>query len=170
MSWFIRSRGDHAAAKARRWRTSPLRCQRRNRISPQQIIKDPHNIEFLCLGAEMREHELEGGLLEHMRSLILELGMGFGFVGGQYPLEVGGKDYYLDLLFYHLHLLCFVVFELKIEEFAKRISTCRRLTIGSSMLTISHPWPLCFVRAGTVLLWNTHYATRASRWALRNTS
>ncbi len=83
----------------------------------QQIIKDPYNFEFLSLGAEMREHELERGLLEHLRLLILELGKGFAFVGSQYPLEVGGKDYYLDLLFYHLRLRCFVVFELKIEDF-----------------------------------------------------
>ena len=83
----------------------------------QQIVKDPYNFEFLSLGAEMQERELERGLLEHLRQLILELGKGFAFVGSQYPLQVGGQDYYLDLLFYHLRLRCFVVFELKIEEF-----------------------------------------------------
>jgi predicted nuclease of restriction endonuclease-like (RecB) superfamily len=83
----------------------------------QQIIKDPYNFEFLSLGVEMPERELERGLLEHLRLLILELGKGFAFVGSQYPLEVGGEDYYLDLLFYHLRLRCFVVFELKIEDF-----------------------------------------------------
>jgi predicted nuclease of restriction endonuclease-like (RecB) superfamily len=83
----------------------------------QQIIKDPYNFEFLSLGAEMRERELERGLLEHLRSLIMELGKGFAFVGSQYHLEVGCQDYYLDLLFYHLRLRCFVVFELKMEEF-----------------------------------------------------
>jgi predicted nuclease of restriction endonuclease-like (RecB) superfamily len=88
----------------------------------QRIIKDPYNFDFLCLGAEMREHELEGGLLEHMRSLILELGKGFAFVGSQYPLEVGGKDYYLALLFHRLRLRCFVVFELKIEEFEPELA------------------------------------------------
>lgn len=56
-------------------------------------------------------------MLEHLRSLILELGKGFAFVGSQHHLEVGGQDYYLDLLFYHLRLRCFVVVELKIEEF-----------------------------------------------------
>ena len=55
--------------------------------------------------------------IEHLRSLILELGKGFAFVGSQYHLEVGGQDYYLDLLFYHLRLRCFVVIELKIEDF-----------------------------------------------------
>ena len=83
----------------------------------QQIVKDPYNFEFLSVGAEMRERELERGLLEHLRALILELGKGFAFVGSQHPLEVAGQDYYLDLLFYHLRLRCFVVFELKIEEF-----------------------------------------------------
>jgi predicted nuclease of restriction endonuclease-like (RecB) superfamily len=83
----------------------------------QQIIKDPYNFEFLSLGTELQERELERGLLEHLRSLIMELGKGFAFVGNQYHLEVGGQDYYLDLLFYHLRLRCFVVFELKIEEF-----------------------------------------------------
>jgi len=65
----------------------------------------------------MQERDLERGLLEHLRLLILELGKGFAFVGSQYHLEVGGQDYHLDLLFYHLRLRCFVVFELKIEEF-----------------------------------------------------
>ena len=65
----------------------------------------------------MSERKLERSLLDHLRLLILELGKGFAFVGSQYPLEVGGQDYYLDLLFYHLHLRCFVVLELKIEEF-----------------------------------------------------
>jgi hypothetical protein len=63
------------------------------------------------------ERELERSLLDHLRSLILELGKGFAFVGSQYHLEVAGQDYYLDLLFYHLQLRCFVVVELKIEEF-----------------------------------------------------
>jgi predicted nuclease of restriction endonuclease-like (RecB) superfamily len=83
----------------------------------QQIVKDPYTFEFLSLSADMQERDLERGLLEHLRLFILELGKGFAFVGSQYHLEVGGQDYYLDLLFYHLRLRCFVVFELKIEEF-----------------------------------------------------
>ena len=83
----------------------------------QQIVKDPYSFEFLSLSTEMQERDLERGLLEHLRLFILELGKGFAFVGSQYHLEVGGQDYYLDLLFYHLRLRCFVVFELKIEEF-----------------------------------------------------
>ncbi len=83
----------------------------------QQIVKDPYSFEFLSLSAEMLERDIERGLLEHLRRVILELGKGFAFVGSQYHLEVAGQDYYLDLLFYHLRLRCFVDFELKIEEF-----------------------------------------------------
>lgn len=83
----------------------------------QQILKDPYSFDFLSLGPEMLERDLERGLIEHLRALILELGKGFAFVGSQYHLEVGGQDYYLDLLFYHLRLRCFVVVELKIEDF-----------------------------------------------------
>jgi predicted nuclease of restriction endonuclease-like (RecB) superfamily len=83
----------------------------------QALIKDPYSFDFLGLGPDISERELERSLLEHLRSLILELGKGFAFVGSQYHLEVGGQDYYLDLLFYNLQLRCFVVVELKIEEF-----------------------------------------------------
>jgi predicted nuclease of restriction endonuclease-like (RecB) superfamily len=83
----------------------------------QQIIKDPYNFDFLSLTPEMTERDLERGLIEHLRALILELGKGFAFVGRQYHLEVAGQDYYLDLLFYHLRLRCFVIFELKVEGF-----------------------------------------------------
>jgi predicted nuclease of restriction endonuclease-like (RecB) superfamily len=83
----------------------------------RELVKDPYSFDFLALGPDMSERELERSLLDHLRSLILELGKGFAFVGSQYPLQVGGQDYYLDLLFYHLRLRCFVVLELKIEEF-----------------------------------------------------
>jgi predicted nuclease of restriction endonuclease-like (RecB) superfamily len=83
----------------------------------QQLIKDPYSFDFLSLTAEAKERALEQGLIQQVRSLILELGKGFAFVGSQYPLEVGGQDFYLDLLFYHLRLRCFVVFELKAEGF-----------------------------------------------------
>jgi predicted nuclease of restriction endonuclease-like (RecB) superfamily len=83
----------------------------------QQILKDPYNFDFLTLGPDVLERDLERGLIEHLRDLILELGKGFAFVGSQYHLEVGGQDFYLDLLFYHLRLRCFVVIDLKIEDF-----------------------------------------------------
>jgi predicted nuclease of restriction endonuclease-like (RecB) superfamily len=83
----------------------------------QQLLKDPYNFDFLALGPEMLERDLERGLIEHVRDFILELGKGFAFMGSQYPLEVGDQDFYLDLLFYHVRLRCYVVIELKIEDF-----------------------------------------------------
>jgi len=83
----------------------------------QQIIKDPYNFDFLTLGPDARERDLEKGLLDHLRKFLLELGVGFAFVGSQYPLEVGKQDYRLDLLFYHLKLRCYVVIELKMDDF-----------------------------------------------------
>lgn len=83
----------------------------------QQVLKDPYTFDFLTLSAEARERELEQGLTEHIQKFLVELGVGFAFVGRQVPLEVGGEDYYLDLLFYHLKLRCFVVLDLKMEGF-----------------------------------------------------
>jgi predicted nuclease of restriction endonuclease-like (RecB) superfamily len=76
----------------------------------QQLVKDPYSFSFLTLAEQARERDLERGLTEHLRALILELGKGFAFVGSRYHVRVGGEDYYLDLLFYHLRLRCFVVF------------------------------------------------------------
>lgn len=83
----------------------------------QQILKDPYVFDFLTLTDEARERELQRGLLEHLRGFMLELGVGFAFVGSQYHLEVEEKDYYIDLLFYHLELRAFVAIDLKVEEF-----------------------------------------------------
>jgi predicted nuclease of restriction endonuclease-like (RecB) superfamily len=83
----------------------------------QQVLKDPYTFDFLSLGEEAHERDLERSLLEHLRAFLLELGMGFAFVGSQYHLEVGGEDFYLDMLFYHFRLRCFVAFDLKIGEF-----------------------------------------------------
>jgi predicted nuclease of restriction endonuclease-like (RecB) superfamily len=83
----------------------------------QQLLKDPYIFDFLGLGEEAHERDLERALLEHLRAFLLELGMGFAFVGNQYHLEIGGQDFYLDLLFYHFRLRCFVVIDLKIGAF-----------------------------------------------------
>jgi predicted nuclease of restriction endonuclease-like (RecB) superfamily len=83
----------------------------------QQLIKDPYNFDFLTLGPDLLERDLERSLIQHVRDLILELGKGFAFVGSQYYLEIGGQDFFLDLLFYHLRLRCYIVIDLKIEEF-----------------------------------------------------
>ncbi len=82
-----------------------------------QVLKDPYNLDFLGLSEDVAERGLERSLLEHLERFLLELGVGFAFVGRQYHLEIGGQDYYIDLLFYHLRLRRFVVIELKTEEF-----------------------------------------------------
>ena len=83
----------------------------------RELLKDPYDFEFLAAGADISERELERGLLDNLRALLLELGKGFAFVGRQYHLEIGDQNFYLDLLFYHLCLRCFVVIDLKIDEF-----------------------------------------------------
>jgi predicted nuclease of restriction endonuclease-like (RecB) superfamily len=83
----------------------------------QQLLKDPYNFDFLTLTNEAQERDLERELLAHLRQFLIELGTGFAFVGSQVPLEVGGEDFKLDLLFYHLKLRCFVVIELKMGAF-----------------------------------------------------
>jgi predicted nuclease of restriction endonuclease-like (RecB) superfamily len=79
----------------------------------QQALKDPYLFDFLTLTEPFHERELETGLIGHLEKFLLELGQGFAFVGRQYHLEVGDQDFYIDLLFYHLRLRCFVVIELK---------------------------------------------------------
>lgn len=83
----------------------------------QQELKDPYIFDFLTLQDTFHERELEVGLLKHLEKFLLELGQGFAFVGRQYYLEIGDNEFYLDLLFYHLKLRCFVVIELKKGKF-----------------------------------------------------
>jgi predicted nuclease of restriction endonuclease-like (RecB) superfamily len=88
----------------------------------QQVIKGPYNFEFLTLAEAAKEQDLERALIDHLRDFLLELGVGFAFVGSQYRLVVGGQEYRLDLLFYHLHLRAYVVIELKAEGFKPEFS------------------------------------------------
>ena len=83
----------------------------------QQITKDPYTFDFLTIGEDVHERELERGLLGHLRDFLLELGVGFAFVASQYRLDVGGNDFFVDLLFYHLKLRCYVVIDLKVKAF-----------------------------------------------------
>ncbi|MBS0501155.1 MAG: DUF1016 family protein [Proteobacteria bacterium] len=83
----------------------------------QQTLKDPYLFDFLTLSAPFHERELETGLIAHLEKFLLELGQGFAFVGRQYHLDVGDQDFYIDLLFYHLKLRCYVVIELKRGDF-----------------------------------------------------
>jgi len=83
----------------------------------EQILKDPYNFDFLTVTAAAKEREIERGLLTHLRDLLLELGRGFSFVGSQVPLTVDGQSFYIDLLFYHVRLHCYFVFDLKVGAF-----------------------------------------------------
>ena len=83
----------------------------------QQSLKDPYLFDFLDVGNEADEREIESALVRHITQFLLELGAGFAFVGRQVHLEVGGDDFFIDLLFYHLKLRCYVVIELNAEKF-----------------------------------------------------
>jgi predicted nuclease of restriction endonuclease-like (RecB) superfamily len=83
----------------------------------REILKDPYKFDFLALGNDAREREIENALVEHITQFLIELGAGFAYVGKQVPLEVGGEDFFIDLLFYHLKLRCYVVIELKAGDF-----------------------------------------------------
>ncbi|MFP1872756.1 YhcG family protein [Lonsdalea quercina] len=83
----------------------------------QQTLKDPYLFDFLTLEAGFHERELETGLIGHLEKFLLELGQGFAFVGRQFHLDLGGDDFYIDLLFYHLKLRCYVVIDLKRGDF-----------------------------------------------------
>ncbi|MBP7792612.1 MAG: DUF1016 family protein [Candidatus Goldbacteria bacterium] len=83
----------------------------------QQTIKDPYVFDFLNISKNMKEIEIQNELIKHITKFLLELGSGFAFVGSQYHVEVSGKDFYIDLLFYHLNLRCYVVIELKTGDF-----------------------------------------------------
>lgn len=82
-----------------------------------QTLKDPYCFDFLTLRSKHDEQELETGLLDHVQRFLLELGAGFSLVGRQVHLEVGGQNFYIDLLFYHFKLRCFIVVELKATDF-----------------------------------------------------
>ena len=83
----------------------------------RQTLKDPYLFDFLTLKDDVLERDVQRGLLEQITKLLLELGNGFAYMGQQVHLEVGGQDYYLDLLFYHVRLRAYIVVELKITEF-----------------------------------------------------
>ena len=92
----------------------------------QQTLKDPYVFDFLTLSKPYFEKDIENQLITHITKFLLELGKGFAFVGKQYHLEIGEKDYYIDLLFYHTRLKCYVVIEIKntgfIPEYAGKLN------------------------------------------------
>jgi predicted nuclease of restriction endonuclease-like (RecB) superfamily len=95
----------------------------RRRLAPQQagiasqILKDPYHFDFLGLGDEAYELDIENALMRHITRFLLELGFGFAFIARQFRLEVAGDEFFIDLLFYHTRLKCYVVVELKAHAF-----------------------------------------------------
>ena len=83
----------------------------------KEILKDPYNFDFITLTEKYKERELEAALSANITKMLLELGKGFAFVGRQVPIMAGNKDLFMDMLFYHLKLRCYVVVELKTCEF-----------------------------------------------------
>lgn len=130
--WYARE------ATAQSWPRDTLNIQIRNRLHLQkgaavtnfgrrleppqaslasQILKDPYHFDFLGLGDEAHERDIEDALMRHITRFLLELGFGFAFVGRQFRLEVAGDEFFIDLLFYHTRLKCYVVVELKAHSF-----------------------------------------------------
>jgi len=105
----------------------------------QQLLKDPYNFDFLTLSREAHEKDLETALVTQIRKFLLELGVGFSFVGSQYPLEVGGQDFRIDLLFYHLKLRCFVVIDLKMGAFQPEDSGKMNFYLSAVDDLLRHP-------------------------------
>ncbi|MFO0851848.1 MAG: DUF1016 domain-containing protein [Gemmataceae bacterium] len=105
----------------------------------QQSLKDPYIFDFLTLTEPFQERELETGLVGHLEKFLLELGAGFAFVGRQYRLDVGGEDFYIDLLFYHLRLRAFVVIDLKKGQFKPEYAGKLNFYCNVVNDTVKHP-------------------------------
>lgn len=82
-----------------------------------QTMKDPYLFDFISIKGKVKELQIENAMINKIKDVLIELGKGFAFVGSEYKLEVGGKEYFIDLLFYHLKLKCYIVVELKAREF-----------------------------------------------------
>lgn len=94
------------------------------------IIKDPYHLDFLLVDENIRHQDLKRALMAHIRDFLVELGVGFAFAGKDYRIDIGGEEFVLDLLFYHLELRCFVIIELKMDEFKPEYSGRMNLFIS----------------------------------------
>ena len=105
----------------------------------RESLKDPFRLDFLGLGKEAEERAIESALVQHITHFIIELGAGFAFVGRQVPLQVGGDDFFIDLLFYHLKLRCYVVVELKAGPFKPEHTGKLGFYLSAVDAQIKHP-------------------------------
>ena len=104
-----------------------------------QVFKDPYLFDFLGTADPRREREVEAALVDHIQRFLLELGTGFAFVGRQVLLEVGDRDFHVDLLFYHLKLRCYVVIELKAVPFDPAFVGQLNLYLSAADDLLRHP-------------------------------
>jgi len=104
-----------------------------------QVFKDPYLFDFLGTADPRREREVEQALVDHIQRFLLELGTGFAFVGRQVPLEIGDRDFVVDLLFYHLELRCYVVVELKAVAFDPAFVGQLNLYLSAADDLLRHP-------------------------------
>jgi predicted nuclease of restriction endonuclease-like (RecB) superfamily len=105
----------------------------------RESLKDPYRLDFLGLGKEAQERAIENGLVKHVTQFLMELGAGFAFVGRQVHVEVGDKDFYIDLLFYHVKLRCYVVVELKAGEFLPEYAGKLNFYLSAVDSQLRHP-------------------------------
>ena len=141
----------------------------------RESLKDPYRFDFLGLTDEAQEREIENALVKHVTEFLLELGAGFAFVGRQVLLDVAGDEFFIDLLFYHLKLRCYLVIELKGGKFKPEHLGQLSFTSPPSMprsntRRVPRPLAFCCARAKTRSSPSTRCATTPSRWASLNTS
>jgi predicted nuclease of restriction endonuclease-like (RecB) superfamily len=105
----------------------------------QDITKDPYNFDFLSLGDDAQERDLERALLDHLQQFLLELGVGFAFVGRQYRLPIGEREFFIDLLFYHLKLRAYVVVDLKMTAFEPEFAGKMNFYLSAINDLLRHP-------------------------------
>jgi predicted nuclease of restriction endonuclease-like (RecB) superfamily len=131
----------------------------------QATLKDPYIFDFLNLDKEAKERDLEKALLTHLRDFLLELGIGFAFIGSQYHLEVSHQDFYIDLLFYHVRLRCYVVIDLKIGDFQPEYAGKMNFYLSAVNDLLRHPDDQPSIG---IILWRTRDKVIAE-YALRDT-
>jgi predicted nuclease of restriction endonuclease-like (RecB) superfamily len=115
----------------------------------RQTFKDPYIFDFLTIAHDAIERDVEIGLIEHISNFMLELGRGFAYMGRQFPLKIGDQSFVLDLLFYNVNLNCFVVIDLKMDEF--RPEYAGKMQFYLNILEDTHKSPIGALPVGMIL-------------------
>lgn len=133
----------------------------------EQSLKNPYSFDFLTLGEEAKEKDIEKSLVNHVQQVLLELGEGFAFVGRQYCLTICGEDHYLDMLFYNFKLRCFIVIELKARDFDPKDTGQANFYLSAVDSLLKRPDDLPSIR---ILLYYTKNKQKRIKveYALRN--